>query len=173
MVPLCLRCPRALEWPVIPVPEGVFPALQVQEHSQFGVFVCVCVIEIRLEWMWAGLLCVQLMGFYQHVKLNWEHRKHFNPKYQIIFNNHWALRRCSSTLLLRKQYITYYWITGLPSHAFATRATQFSLFKRSHVMLLLSHAENPINNNLHFIYYTSCWYIKQWSVETLLYMVTW
>lgn len=30
MVPLCLRCPHALEWPVIPVPEGVFPAQQLQ-----------------------------------------------------------------------------------------------------------------------------------------------
>lgn len=28
VVPLCLRCPHTLEWPVIPVPEGVFPAWQ-------------------------------------------------------------------------------------------------------------------------------------------------
>lgn len=30
MVPLSLRCPHSLEWPVIPVSVGVFSALQLE-----------------------------------------------------------------------------------------------------------------------------------------------
>lgn len=60
MVPLCLRCPHALEWPVIPVPEGVFPAQQLHQHRHVCEFISVCVTESELDY-YDSILCVNGM----------------------------------------------------------------------------------------------------------------
>lgn len=73
MVPLCLWCPPALEWPVIPVPKGVFPAQQLQQHRHgcvfiyiniyVSIYVCVCVKERQTDYYIMYYMCVEAHSY--------------------------------------------------------------------------------------------------------------